>query len=175
MDVTRREFLGTAAMFAATAGLRGENVPAVTAFDPSAYAALRKQLRAFYPDECHGVVKDSRQPESEKKIAAEVRAWADAHPGFDALDIRRESYRAMTRHFVPFLFTESPFYFEAGVNGGWSGARPARVVNAICSRFYKEKSLIPGEAFRLLRKRNGERLALCCGPFVDDKIGRAHV
>jgi len=168
MDITRRNFLGTAAMFTAAAGLRGENVPAATAFDPSAYAALRKQLRAFYPDECHGVVKDPRQPESEKKIAAEVRAWADAHPGFDALDIRRESYRAMTRHFVPFLFTESPFYFEAGVNGGWSGARPARVVNAICGRFYKEKSLIPGEAFRLLKKRNGERLALCCGPFVDD-------
>ena len=43
MDITRRNFVGSAAMFTAAAGLRGENVPAATAFDPSAYAALRKQ------------------------------------------------------------------------------------------------------------------------------------
>ena len=34
---------------------------------------------------------------------------------YDAPDVRRECYLAMRRHFVPFLFTESPFYFEADV------------------------------------------------------------
>ena len=33
----------------------------------------------------------------------------------------------MRKHFHPFLFAESPFYFEAGVNGGWvMGIMPAR-------------------------------------------------
>lgn len=70
MEITSRNFMGTAALFAAAAGLRGENVPAGAAFEPSAYGALRKPLRAFYPGECHGAVKNPRQPASEKKIAA---------------------------------------------------------------------------------------------------------
>jgi hypothetical protein len=36
MEVTRRNFMGTAALFAVAAGLRGENVPAGTAFELSA-------------------------------------------------------------------------------------------------------------------------------------------
>lgn len=147
---------------------------AATAFRPQDYAAMRAELRAFYPDECHGVCKDPRQVESSKRIGAELDAWAAAHPGFDALDIRRESYLAMRRHFVPFVFTNSPFYFEAGVNGGWSiwnGAPgvPSRHVNRICKRFYAEKGLIAPASQKLLSNRIGERLAVCCGPFVDDE------
>jgi formate C-acetyltransferase len=74
----------------------------------------------------------------------------------------------MRKHFVPFLFTESPFYFEAGVNGGWAGARPGRLVNRICGKFYREQALVPDEEFRILRARNREALTLCCGPFSDD-------
>ena len=74
----------------------------------------------------------------------------------------------MRKHFVPYLFTESPFYFEAGVNGGWGGARPGRLVNRICRKFYKEQALVPDEEFRVLWARSREALALCCGPFSDD-------
>lgn len=98
-----------------------------------------------------------------------VECLADAHPDYDALDLRRECYRAMRRHFKPFLFSESPFYFEAGVNGGWiKDLEPARGVNSLCKKFYKEQSLILDEEFRILGARNGEALALCCGPFSDD-------
>lgn len=91
---------------------------------PADCSALRTELRAFYPDLGQGwndVVKDPRQAESYEAIKAELKAWCAAHPGYDALDVRRECYLAMRRHFVPFLFKESPFYFEAGVNGGWGG------------------------------------------------------
>lgn len=137
--------------------------------DASEYAALRTELRAFYPvNYCRNACQSREQIASCAEIGRELDAWAAAHPGFDALDIRRESYLAMRRHFVPFLFTNSPFYFEAGVNGGWSGARPARHVNRICSRFYREQGLVPQTAFDLLANRQRENLTLCCGPFVDD-------
>ena len=134
-------------------------------------ATFRQELRAFYPDWGQGekdVVKDPRQAESFGKIEADLTAYCAAHPDFDALDLRRECYLSMRRHFVPFLFRESPFYFEAGVNGGWGGRRPARLVNKFCSRFYEEQNLVPKASFELLRQRQSQNLALSCGPFVDD-------
>lgn len=136
------------------------------------YQEMRAELRAFYPKygQFAGPVKDSRQIESVKKIRAELEAWCAAHPGYDALDVRRESYLAMRRHFVPFLFRESPFYFEAGVNGGWASddCCPARVVNALCRRFYFEKGLFSPADYKLLGERGRERFLVCCGPFADD-------
>ena len=137
------------------------------------FSALRRELRAFYPDECHGVCRDPRQTDSVAAIGRGLDAWAAAHPGFDALDIRRESYLLMRKHFVPFLFDDSPFYFEAGVNGGWSiweeaRAVPARHVNRICGHIPRERGLVPKEASKLLNARSKERFLLCCGPFVDD-------
>ena len=135
------------------------------------YAALRKQLRAFYPPDGQGdgmTPQDPRALESYKRIESDLGAWCAANPRFDALDVRRECYLAMGRHFVPYIFTETPFYFESGVNGGWGGARPGRLVNSICSKFYKEQALIPNEEFRVLDARSREALALCCGPFTDD-------
>ncbi len=148
------------------AAASGREAPAGGVSD---YAALREELRAFYPAAyCRGACQAPEQAASCKAIGDDLDAWAAAHLGFDALDVRRESYLAMRRHFVPFLFANSPFYFEAGVNGGWSGARPARHVNRICGRFYREQGLIPQAAWDLLSARSRENLTLCCGPFVDD-------
>ena len=142
-------------------------------FKKEDFAALRQSLRAFYPDECHGVCKSDIQLASGLAIGAGLDAWAAAHPGFDALDIRRESYHLMRKHFVPFLFDDSPFYFEAGVNGGWAlwdeaRAVPSRHVNRICGRFYREQNLVPAEEEKLLWDRLIERFIVCCGLFVDD-------
>ena len=159
----KRTGLGEIALAASSDGL----APATVRFkDP-----LRNQLRAFYPPDGQGdkmTPQDPRALESYKSIEADLTAWCAAHPGYDALDVRRECYLAMRRHFVPYMFTETPFYFESGVNGGWCGARPGRLVNKICSKFYKEMSLVPDEEFRVLKARNREALALCCGPFSDD-------
>ena len=133
-------------------------------------AALRKELRAFYPEygQFSGPVKDPRQKASCDRIEHDLKDYIAAHPDYDALDLRRETYLLMRRHFVPFLFKNSPFYFEAGVNGGWSGCCPARLVNKYCRKFYEEKGLIPKGAFDRLRGRSRERLLVCCGPFSDD-------
>lgn len=170
MVFSRREFIGSAAMFGA-AGTVHLNAAESSAnpFRAEDYTALRKQLRAFYPDECHDRCKDSSYLIAEKDIHADLAAYVTAHPNYDALDLRQVCYRSMQKHFVPFLFTESPFYFEAGVNGGWIlGKAPAREVNRLCWRFYKEQSLVPDEEFRVQSARQREALALCCGPFSDD-------
>jgi len=131
--------------------------------------ALRQELRAFYPDECHDKCKDAALVATHERMRADVRAWAKANPGYDALDVRREYYRALARHFRPVLFRNSPFYFENGINGGWcEGYNPARVVNELCHRFYEEQGLVPKEAFALQNARQRESLALCCGPFCDN-------
>ena len=160
-------FLAVPALTVALAGETSDQNP----FRAEDYAAFRKELRAFYPDWGQGgkdVVKDPRQAQSYALIERELKDWCAAHPGYDALDVRRECYLAIRRHFVPFLFKESPFYFEAGVNGGWGGRRPARLVNELCNRFYREQNLVPQEAFDRMRARQHENLALSCGPFVDD-------
>lgn len=133
------------------------------------YARLREQLRAFFPaGYCRSECQDPQKVESDRLIGEELDAWAAAHPGFDALDIRRESYLAMRRHFHPVLFGELPFYAECGINAGWAGCHPGRHVNRICKRFYKEKGLVPDEAFDLLNARRRAGLTVCCGPYVDD-------
>ena len=169
--MTRRDFIGTGAMFGAAAVAGQAAAQGATPYRAEDYAALRKQLRAFYPPDGQGdkmTPQDPRALASYKRIEADLTAWCAAHPGYDALDVRRECYLAMRKHFVPCLFTESPFYFEAGVNGGWGGARPGRLVNRICGKFYKEQALVPDEEFRVLWARSREALALCCGPFSDD-------
>ena len=161
-----RTICGT--ILAAVAGWTAWGAPA-NAFNAADYAALRAQLRAFHPDECHDRCKDPAYAEAERAINADLDAYAAAHPGYDALDMRQACYLSMRKHFVPFLFTESPFYFEAGVNGGWIRRKsPARGVNRLCGRFYKEQSLVPDEEFRVQSARTREALALCCGPFSDD-------
>ena len=138
-------------------------------FNAADYTALRRELRAFYPDECHDRCKAAEFAESDSAIRAAVKAYAAANPGYDALDLRRACYRAMREHFKPFLFSESPFYFEAGVNGGWIMAKaPARIVNILCGDFWTKKDLVPMEAFERKTERNRQRYSLCCGPFVDD-------
>ena len=167
--ISRRCFIGGAVTFGASAALDAAEPASANPFRAADYAALRKELRAFYPDECHGKCKHPAFDASDRAIRADLRAYAAAHPDYDALDIRRESYRAMRKHFHPFLFSESPFYFEAGVNGGWvMGIMPAREVNNLCRRFYREKGLVPDEAFARQRERHRQRYSLCCGPLVDD-------
>lgn len=139
---------------------------------PEAYRPLRRELRAYYPDECHELVRDPAITNSFARMHDEVSAWVKGHPDYDALDIRRESYRAITRHFHPVLFRESPFYFEAGVAGGYAGryvvpCNPGWLPWVFCQRFFGEKGLVPQEAFDRQANRSRGGFSYCCGPFVD--------
>ena len=135
---------------------------------PEEFRPLRRELREHHPDECHGMCKSPAYKESYRKIVAAMRAYAATHSDYDALDIRRAGYEAMRRHAVPFLFANSPFAFELGVNGGWVVANaPANHINQLCERFYGEKGLVPKAAHerRNLRVHNG--YGIVCGAFVD--------
>ena len=131
MYISRRDFIKQSAVAAVASGVATGSFAEETDFDPKNYEALRRQLRAYYPDECRGAVKDPLQKQSYEKIKAQMYAWAKANPDYDALDARQASYKAIAKHYVPFLFEESPFYFESGVNGGWSGNRPALLVKKL--------------------------------------------
>lgn len=172
MDMTRKNFLFATTAFAATLGRGGDVVDGLSkvfgSFKAKDYAGFRKTLRAFFPPGyCRKECQDPVQVEKAAIIRREMIAWSNAHPNHDALDARRECYMLMRQHFYPILFPESPFYCECGVNGGWSGARPGSSVFAVCYKFYKERGLVPDEAFEVLRARSKAHLTLCCGPFVD--------
>lgn len=133
------------------------------------YAAMRKELRAFYPDECHDTCRSPVYAAVDAAIRKEVTEYAAKHPDYDAYELRRVCYRAMRRHFRPFLFRSSPFYCEAGENGGWVLRRAtSRIVNNLCRRFYVEKGLFPEEAQKRQHERARQHYAFCCGPMVDD-------
>ena len=75
-----RTLCGT--ILVAVAGWTAWGAPA-NAFNAADYAALRAQLRAFHPDECHDRCKDPAYAEAERAINADLDAYAAAHPGYD--------------------------------------------------------------------------------------------
>ena len=177
--MTRKDFLKTSAAFAAAVGLDPASFAGMDAggvFKSEDYARLRAELARFYPTGfCRGKCQSEAVLSSFRAILVGLDAWAKDNPGYDALDARCAYYRLVQRHFQPVLFAESPFYFEAGVNGGWSGhngggieANPAFRVKQICMHLAKGPGRIPDSAFQLMRNRNRENLLLCCGTFVDE-------
>ena len=151
--------------------------PTVTVeFKAEDYATLRQELANFYPvGFCRGKCQSEAVLKSFRAILSELDDWAKKNPGYDALDARCAYYRLVQKHFQPVLFKESPFYFEAGVNGGWSGANnggleanPAFRVKDLCGHLAGGVGRIPGSAFQLMSNRSRENLLLCCGTFVDE-------
>ena len=179
MNMTRKDFLKTSAAFAAVVGLDPAALAGANAENPFKavdYAALRQELAKFYPAGfCRGKCQSEPVLASFRAILAGLDAWAKDNPGYDALDARCAYYRLVQKHFQPVLFKESPFYFEAGVNGGWSGANgggieanPAFRVKQLCEHLAKGPGRIPESAFQLMGDRGRENLLLCCGTFVDE-------
>ena len=69
VEITRRNFVEASALFGAAAAARLDAVePTAKPFRAEDYTALRKQLRAFHPDECHERCKDSAYVVAEKAI-----------------------------------------------------------------------------------------------------------
>ena len=135
---------------------------------PAEYRPLRRELRAFHPDECHHVCKDTAVLASHERMREELEVWAKANPGWDALALQRAYHGVLVRNFRPVLFKESPFYFEAGVNGGWTGAQnPGRLVSRFAWEEFDRGQLIPPDVRGRVSERNRQRYSLVCGPLVD--------
>ncbi|MBQ0032416.1 MAG: hypothetical protein KBT68_06405, partial [bacterium] len=177
--MTRKDFLKASVAFAASVGLDPASFAESTvgaAFKAEDYAALREELAKFYPAKfCRGKCQSEPVLASFRAILAGLDEWAKGHPGYDALDARCAYYRLVQKHFQPVLFKESPFYFEAGVNGGWSGcngggieANPAFRVIQLRGHLARGVGRIPESAFRLMGNRQRENILVCCGTFVDE-------
>ena len=155
------------------AGAAAADLPDFAEVGPEEYRPMRRELRVYYPDECHERMRDPDVSNSFARIWSDVAAWFAAHPDADALDVRRENYRAMRRHHRPILFRESPFYFESGVAGGYAvrdvpgACAPGNVTRLLCKRFYHDRGFVPDEEFRVLGERSSQRYSYICGPFVD--------
>jgi len=142
---------------------------------PAEYRPMRRELRAFYPRECHEPPKSEDVKKSFATIYRLASEWSAAHPGHSALELRRRVYALEREHFVPVLFKESPFYFEAGINGGYHRGQakdetpqPGRVTRDLCDKFFKDLNLIPEEAFERRRARGRHIFGFPCGVFVDE-------
>ena len=153
------------------------SLPDFAEIGPEEYRPMRRELRAFYPNECHERVLDPAVQASFNAIRSDVTAWFDAHPEADALDVRRETYLAIRRHVRPVLFRESPFYFELGICGGYAARapgengeapQPGRLPRLLCWKFFREKGLVPATAFDVHWARSGQRYSYICGPFTDE-------
>lgn len=136
---------------------------------PEEYRPLRRELRAFHPDECHQECKDVAVLASHRRMREELEEWARSNPGYDVLDLQREYYGILVRNFKPILFKESPFYFETGVNGGWvrGEKNPGRSVYNLACGTLDCGQFIPGDVKKRVGERYKQRYSLVCGPLVD--------
>ena len=154
------------------AGAVEAGLPNFAEVGPEEYRPMRRELRAYYPDECHEWMRDIAISNSFAQIWSDVSTWFTAQPDADALDVRRENYRAIRRHYHPVLFRESPFYFESGAAGGYSmrwdrgACSPGHVTRHMCMRFYHDRGFVPDEVFKVLAERSRQRYSYVCGPFV---------
>ena len=148
-----------------------------TQVGPSEYWPMRRELRAFFPDFCQGYPKDPAVVRHWEDVYRQLQDWMKAHPDADALDVRSENYRIISRTFLPILFHESPFYYEACVEGGYYCPRgendprapmPGFATRRLCTRFYAEKGWIPEADFEVKRERSRQTYAYICGPYVDE-------
>lgn len=142
---------------------------------PAEYRPLRRELRSFYPRECHELPRSTAVTNSFAKIHSLAADWAAANPDHTALQMRRHVYALEREYFVPVLFKESPFYFEAGINGGYHRGeakgeipQPGRVTRALCDCFYQKRGLVPDAAWERKRARSRHKFGFPCGAFVDE-------
>ena len=129
---------------------------------------LREELRAFYQEggRQNGPCRDAEQTASYTRMLEEFQSVTAAHPEYSALRMRKETYRIITDHFRPVIFRNTPFYFEAGINGGW-GNYPGKnwLQNHFREKIFRQE--IPAKDLERFHARQNQKYILCCGPYVD--------
>ena len=130
------------------------------------YQNLRTEVRAFCPDDAQGgTCKGAEQAASFDRMNERMDEYYRRNPQSDAMQLRKEYYRIVSEEFVPKMFRNSPFYFAAGINGGWA-KNPGRWFQINLTEPVFQKS-IPADDLQRYYDRCGARFILCCGPFVD--------
>ncbi len=130
------------------------------------YDDLREELRAFYPEECHGDCKDPRVVDGYRTLSAELDAMLDSDPAMPVFQAKKKYYQMLPTHFRPVLFKNLPFYFEAGINGGWASGSVGR--SWFERRFNpRVAEKIPEGIRKAFSGRRSQRYLVCCGYFTD--------
>lgn len=134
--------------------------------NPSDYEELRNEMRAFYPEECHGDCKDPRIPETYLAMTSALDEFLRNDPDAPIFRVKKQYFETLPEYFRPVLFRNLPFYFEAGMNGGWCRNNPGRTwFERNFSR--RMDAVIPEAKRNRFRARGNQRYLLCCGYFID--------
>ena len=136
------------------------------------YTELRRQLRAYHGEDIHICNNAERLAMTARGVEC-VKAYRDAHPSADALDLRRVVYDFMAENYLPVIFPESPFYFESGGCGGWNRTAVGQAV----ANLMREKLLQDKEFFKALElfQNRGLLFFACTGLFYDDRHNNSAV
>ena len=130
------------------------------------YQELREEVRSFCPEDAQGsLCKGAEQLASFERINERMDQFYKNHPESDIQLLRKKYYRISAEEFVPKIFRNAPFYFAAGINGGW--ARSPGLWFAINFEDKILKENVPAEALERFRNRRKNLYILCCGPYVD--------
>ena len=121
---------------------------------------LRLEVRALLPD---NNIDQAKAPEIHDCIATlrkELKDYTQKHPDFNALDVRRRYYELIPELAPLFIYRNSPFYYEAGINGGWyvnkpgSSAAASSRMKSITSRRSRTSSNMASSTSMTRRWRN---------------------
>ena len=129
-------------------------------------APLRQEVRALLPD---NNIDQAKAPEIHECIATlrkELKDFTQKHPDFNALDVRRRYYELIPELAPLFIYRNSPFYYEAGINGGWYVNKPGWTPRELTLKFMSEK--VPQEEQKVFSARSKQNYILCCGFFTDE-------
>ena len=90
--------------------------------------------------------------------------YDQAHPGLNVFELKAAQYGNIAEKFQPKVFENLPFYFEAGINGGWEPSLNSG--RWLLMRNYHLFRDFNPEEYDLFLERQRQRYYLC-GPYVD--------
>ena len=127
---------------------------------------LRAEIRALLPVQNYD---EPRTPELKgcvDGIQKTLEDYVAVHPDYDALELYRLFYSHIAEEAPLYIYRNSPFYYEAGINGGWFVNRPARLIQKFTHKFIDEH--VPRSVLDAQEGRGNQCYFLCCGFFTDE-------
>ena len=120
---------------------------------------LRNEIRALLPVKNTDPARTVELNECVSNLKKLLDDYTAAHPNYDALELRRLYYSYIADAAPLYIYRNSPFYYEAAINGGWFVNKPAAVLKRYTVKFMQEH--IPQEEESVYRARLSQRYILC--------------
>lgn len=127
---------------------------------------LRNEIRALLPVKNTDPARTVELNECVSNLKTLLDDYTAAHQNYDALELRRLYYSYIADAAPLYIYRNSPFYYEAAINGGWFVNRPAAILKQYTAKFMQVH--IPQEERDTYQARRSQRYILCCGFFTDE-------